>query len=551
MGATLTRTYRRRMADRELGPDATHEPEPRRLHPRAVGALAPVFYVPPLGSRPVRQVSTDELVALGRAFGVAVGDGEATAVRDEVNAMLASVPPVDELPTRRHGGDVGERTWREPTGDPCNAVATACHVPPRDAGEGPLSDATVGVKDVVAVAGVPMECGSDAMRGYVPGRDAAAVERLRAAGATIAAKTTLDEFAGCARGTTGTDGPVRNPHDREHTAGGSSGGSAVAVATGRTTVALGTDTGGSIRIPAAFCGVVGLKPTHGLVPLSGVVENTYTQDHLGPFAASVREAAAVLEAVAGKDPVDPASMAAAGRDDYRVGGYVDAVDDAPAVDALAVGVLEEAFGDGVRDAVADRTDAALEALADAGATVERVSVPEFEYGKAVKNALSFTELAAHWRDGGAQLRRGGVVDEGYQAAFARRTAAASGELSEFYRSKLLAGAFLLDAHDGRHYVRAQAAREVIADAVGDALAEYDVLAMPTVPAVAPPIADTADPGFDYARNTRLANVTRLPAVSLPNGSVDGLPVGLQLVAPAFAEARLLAASAAVEPHLDP
>jgi amidase/aspartyl-tRNA(Asn)/glutamyl-tRNA(Gln) amidotransferase subunit A len=497
----------------------------------------------------MRQLSTDELVRLGREFGVDVGETEAEALCEQVNGMLASLDAIDDLPVWSSGDDdeTGARTWREPEDDPHNALAVECHVPPT--GEGLLDGTSVGIKDIVAVAGVPMECGSATMRGYVPRIDATVVDRVRAAGAVITAKTNLDEFAGSARGTTSRDSPIRNPHDPERTAGGSSGGSAVAVANEQVDVALGTDTGGSIRIPASFCGVVGVKPTYGLVPISGIVENTYTQDHVGPLSTTVAESARVLEAMAGKDPTDPGSMAAAGRDDYRVGEFVSAVENAPEVADLAVGVLEEGFGDGVAPAVEERTDAALDAVEDAGASVTPVSVEEFEFGPAIKNILSFTELATHWRAGGAPYRRGGVVDEGYQAALARRANSSSGELSAFYRSKLLAGAQLVDAHDGRHYVRAQAAREPVLEAFTDAFEDVDVLAMPTMPDVAPPLADAADPGFDYARNTRIADVTRLPAVTLPNGDVDGLPVGFQLMGPLFGDDHLLAAAASVEPYL--
>lgn len=498
----------------------------------------------------MRQVSPSELIELGRKFGIEVDDAEVDAIQDQVNEMLSPLDGIDDLPTGGHHGNVGARTWQEPDDDPYNAVATVCHVPPSEAGTDVLQGMTVGLKDILAVAGVPMECGSTVMQGYVPQTDATVVDRLRTAGATIVAKTSLDEFAGSARGTTGVDSPVRNPHEAKHTAGGSSGGSAAAVAAGRTDVALGTDTGGSIRIPAAFCGVVGYKPTYGLVPLSGVVENTYTQDHVGPLSSSVADAASVLEAIAGKDSADPASMAAAGRDDYRVGNFVEATADAPRIEDLSIGVLEEGLGEGVTTAMAEQTQATIGELADAGASVKDVSVENFRYGLEIKNIMSFTELAAHWRDGGATFRRGGLVDEGYQTALARRAATSSGELSEFYRSKLLAGAQLMEAHQGRHYMRAQKAREVLFEEFGAVLDDVDVIAMPTVPDVAPRLEDVADPGFGYARNTRAANVTRLPAVTLPNGSIDGLPTGLQLMGPAFEDDRLLAAATAVERQIE-
>jgi amidase/aspartyl-tRNA(Asn)/glutamyl-tRNA(Gln) amidotransferase subunit A len=494
------------------------------------------------------ELSTEELRALAESFGVGLPDAQVEAVRENVNAFLEPLDEVDGIPVDRADG-LGDRTWRDPDpgSDPYNAVVHRCDVPHADP-DGDLAGLSVGLKDIVAVAGVPMECGSDAMRGFVPRTDAAVTRRLRRAGARITAKLTCDEFAGSARGTTGADGPVRNPNDPGHTAGGSSGGSAVAVATGEVDAAIGTDTGGSVRIPAAFCGVVGVKPTHGLVPLSGVVENTYTQDHVGPLAPDVATCARVLDAIAGKDPEDPASMVAAGHESYRVGGYAAAVADRPDAGDLTLALVEEGVGDGVSDAVAERTEAALGAVADAGGTVRRVSVDGFDRAPTVKNLLSLHELAAHWRAGGAPYRRGGVVDTGFQAALASRTGTGGRDLSAYYRSKLLAGAHLLD-RGGRRYTRAQAAREALAASFADALGDADALVLPTMPDVAPRLDDADDPGFAYGRNTRPADVTRQPAVTVPNGTVDGLPVGVQLMGPAFGEADLLGAAAAVEPLL--
>ncbi|MFC6940626.1 amidase [Salinirubellus sp. GCM10025818] len=490
----------------------------------------------------MRRLSERELIELGAEFGIDVDETEAGSIVERVNEMIEPLDELSEIPVYGNADAGGARTWHEPEDDPLDALAVECDVPPSPDHTGELDGVTVGVKDIVAVAGVPMQCNSAVMNGFTPRTDATVVRRLRGAGARITAKTNLDEFAASASGATGLRGPIRNPHDADHTAGGSSGGSAAAVATGTVDAALGTDTGGSIRIPASFCGVVGLKPTYGLVSLSGVVENTYTQDHVGPITPSVESAARVLEAIAGRDEHDPASLQAAGRKGYDVGGYADAVEDPPSIESLEIGVLEEGFGEGVDPTVEDRTDAVVDRLEDAGATVESVSVRYYEYGPSIKNTLSFTELAAHWRAGAAPYRRGGVVDEGYQSGVAARAARASGQLGEFYRSKLLAGAGIIANHDGRPYTRAQAAREVLREEFEEALSGVDALLMPTMPGTAPSLDDAPDPGFDYGRNTRAADITRLPAVTVPNGADDGLPIGLQLIGDAFGEARLLAAA---------
>lgn len=492
----------------------------------------------------MRELSPDELVTMGKRFQVEVDDGEARELAGRVNEMLRPLDAVDDLPVRTRPEPEGERSWHEPTDDPLNAIATRCAVPP--AADGILAGMTLGVKDIIAIAGLPMECASIPMRGYIPGFDAVIVDRLRHAGATIEAKTNLDEFAASGRGTTSASGAIKNPHDTTRTAGGSSGGTAAAVAAGLVDGGLGTDTGGSIRIPAGFCGVVGLKPTYGLVPLHGIVENTYTQDHVGPMTRTLDDAARMLEVMAGKDERDPASLQAAGRDAYAVGEYQSAVAAPPAPDELQLGVLAEGFSTGVSDDVVRATETAIDQLEDAGAQLEEVSVPEFEYGKAVKNILSFTELAAHWRAGGAAYRRGGQIDEGYQSALASRGAARSSELGAFYKQKLLAGAQIIDGHAGRPYTRAQLARETIREAFDAVLNGLDGLVLPTLPDIAPKIDEASEPGFDYARNTRFADITRLPALTMPNGTLEGLPVGFQVVGDAFSEARLLSVGKTIQ-----
>ncbi len=495
-----------------------------------------------------RRFSPGEVRDLAEAAGVAVGDRELPALRDEIEALLAGAEELVELPVEWSSA-AGDRSWRRPTTEGYNALSVACDVR-RDNADGRLTGTTVGVKDVIAVAGVPMECGSAVMREYVPDTDASVVDRLLDAGATITAKTSLDEFAGSARGTTRQGSPVRNPRDPDRTAGGSSGGSAAAVADGQVDVALGTDTSGSVRIPASFCGVVGLKPTYGLVPLSGVVENTYTLDHVGQLTTSADDAAAVLEAIAGADASDPASLMAAGRDDYAVGGYTAAVETGTSIDSVTIGLLEEGIGPGVRDDVVGLTVDAADRLRDAGAIVRRVSVDHYDHLPAVKNVLSATEIAAHWRADAAPVRRPGSVDPAYQAAFAARRRTADRSVNTFYKAKLLAGTYLMTGDASRTYARARAACDVFRDQFDKALADVDALLLPTMPDVAPRIEDAGSPGFDYARNTRAANVTGLPAITLPHGTIDGLPVGLQLIGHSFAEDELLCLADAVEPLLD-
>jgi amidase/aspartyl-tRNA(Asn)/glutamyl-tRNA(Gln) amidotransferase subunit A len=495
--------------------------------------------------RTTRLLSEADLLALADEWGVDVSEREAAELLPRVNRRLE---PLDEVyDVRLDGpGTTGDRSWREPTAeeDPYNALVTVCAVPPTD--EGALSGLDVGLKDNIAVAGVPMGCGSAVMEGFVPTEDATVVDRLRAAGATIAAKCNLDEFAGGGRGIA-VDGRISHPTDTDRFPGGSSGGSAAAVLAGQVDLALGTDTGGSVRVPAALCGLVGVKPTYGLVPIDGVMENTYSLDHVGVISRGVEAAAESLDALAGKTERDPASMAAAGHDDYDVGGYAAATTEPVSPSELTVVRLTEAF-EASAPAVAEHVDSVLDALSEAGATVTDVSLPAVEYVDIIKGCVTYPELAQYWRDGGVPLRRGGGGESRDQVGFARRAEAASGELNLFYRGRILTGARLLTAHGGRHYSRALAARRALRERVADALddAEAAAAVTPTAPIVAPRHEDAGDLDYGITANTRVANVTEQPAVTVPCGTVEELPVGLQLLGRRFDERRLFRVAAGLE-----
>lgn len=494
--------------------------------------------------RTVRQLSEDDLLALAEEWGIDVDEREAAELLPRVNRRLRPLDEVYEIPLDPPG-TTGDRSWHEPTAetDPYNALVTVCDVGPTD--EGPLTGLEVGLKDNIALAGVPMQCGSAVMEGFVPSEDATVVDRLRAAGATITAKCNLDEFAGGGRGMA-ADGRISHPSDTDRFPGGSSGGSAAAVLADQVDVALGTDTGGSVRVPAALCGLVGVKPTHGVVPIDGVMENTYSLDHVGVLAGSVDQAAATLDALAGKTERDPASMAAAGHDDYTAGGYAAAAEDPLPPEDLSLVRLTEGF-EGSAPGVADRVEGALADLSDAGATVTDVSLPASDRVDTIKNCVTYPELAQYWRDGGVPLRRGGGESRD-QVGFARRAEAANGELNPFYRGRILAGARLLTAHDGRHYSRALAARRQLRERVADALDEAGAAAVvaPTAPIVAPRHEDAGDLDYGITGNTRIANVTEQPGLTVPCGTVDRLPVGLHLLGRRFDERRLFRVAAGLE-----
>ena len=482
---------------------------------------------------------------LANRLGHGVSDGELDRIAALVDSEVTSYATLmEERPARSrpdHPRDVTIDPGSE--ADPHNAFLATFAL---DGAEtGPLAGLDVALKDNVAVAGVPTTCGSRVFETAVPGEHATVVDRLRAAGATVVGKTNMDEMAYGPTSETSQFGPVRNPVDREHVAGGSSSGSAAAVATGAVDVAVGTDTGGSVRIPSSLCGVVGVKPSYGAVSRSGVVDAAPSMDHVGPIARDLTTAARALDAMVGADSRDPASAAA-----ERLGATTDGVEDPPALDACSFGVPEALFGEHVDDAVETRIRAVVDDVADAGATVEPVSLPGVPTLETVWKAIVNTELAAMFLASGAPVARRRSVDTDWYDAAADAVAARGDAFGETVRAMTTAGAWILEKEDGRPYTRALERREQFTAVLDRELAEHDALLSPTTPATAPTVSTDADTRrVPLAYNTRPADLAHVPAVSLPAGRVDGLPIGLQLYGRRYEDAALLGVARAVERSL--
>lgn len=470
-------------------------------------------------------------------------DDELEALREELIAQAGGLDALRALAPARPEGTAGRRTHRrpEPGEDPLGAVLRWCDVEP--SGEGPLSGMRVSVKDSIAVAGVPMSCGFRALEGFVPARDSVVVERLRRAGARVVAVTNMDCLGMAAGGETSGYGITRNPHDRARTAGGSSSGAAAGLSHPRIDLALGTDQGGSIRVPASWCGVLGLKPTHGLVPYTGCAGIDPVLDHVGPLATSTAELAAVLDAIAGADPSDPRQRDVPQRD------YGAVVARAPErLGAVRVGVLAEGFAAavGVTDAVAAAARETATRLGEMGADVREVSVPEHLTGGPPSLVCNLEGLAA-LLDG---FPAGGAPD--FTHALGAALARAADELSPQVRASWAAGAELRRRFHGAAYAAALEARPAYQAAYDRALAEVDVLLMPTTPfpAYVPPqdgdVGGLVERGWAMLTNTEPFNFTGHPALSMPTGAVDGLPLGTMLVARRFEDDVLLRVAAAYE-----
>jgi aspartyl-tRNA(Asn)/glutamyl-tRNA(Gln) amidotransferase subunit A len=414
-----------------------------------------------------------------------------------------------------------------------------------DAGDrrGPLAGVPVALKDNMCTRGIATTCSSRILEGWRPPYDATVVTRLREAGAVIVGKTNLDEFAMGSSTENSAFGPTRNPHDPTKVPGGSSGGSAASVAAGFAPVALGSDTGGSIRQPAALCGVVGVKPTYGAVSRYGLVAFASSLDQIGPFTATVADAALVLEVIGGHDPMDSTSI------DQPAPSLTNVLDEG--VDGLRVGLVQELLGEGIAPDVRRRVEAAAEALAKAGAKVEEASVPAAVYGLSAYYLIAPAEASSNLAryDG---VRYGVRVDGATTGDMmdATRTAGFGAEV----KRRIMLGTYALSAgYYDAYYGKALQVRTLIIRDFQAAYEQFDVLLSPTSPTTAFELgAKTADPLTMYLNDicTIPSNLSGDPAMSVPYGAGDdGMPVGVQVLAPALGEPVMFRVAAALEGSL--
>jgi aspartyl-tRNA(Asn)/glutamyl-tRNA(Gln) amidotransferase subunit A len=404
--------------------------------------------------------------------------------------------------------------------------------------KGPLAGVPLALKDNMCTRGIPTTCSSKILEGWRPPYDATVVTRLREAGAVVVGKTNLDEFAMGSSTENSAFGVTRNPHDPARVPGGSSGGSAAAVAAGFSSLALGSDTGGSIRQPAALCGVVGVKPTYGTVSRYGLIAFASSLDQIGPFAGSVDDAALLLETMWAHDPCDSTSIPEA-RPSLATGADVS---------GLRVGLIDEMVdGEGIEPAVRDATLAAARALTDAGAKVDTVSLPSTKYGISAYYLIAPAEASSNLAryDG---VRYGLRVDapDITQMNAATRDAGFGPEV----KRRIMLGTYALSAgYYDAYYGQAQRVRTLIIRDFERAYENFDVLLSPTAPTVAFEIGSKADdPLAMYLCDvcTVPVNLTGHAAMSVPFGTSNGLPIGVQVFAPALGEPVMFRAARAIE-----
>lgn len=494
----------------------------------------------------VPRPTTAEIAALAGDLGYTSVVDAAEEYTAMISGMLGVYDAVDSIPEPQVLQGRGPVAHRVPSReeDPHHGWELRASI--RGAEQGPLAGVRVGVKDSVMVAGLPMANGSDVLDGYVPAQDATVVTRALAAGAEIVGKTVNEYFCMSGGSHTSSSGPVHNPHRMGTSSGGSSSGSAVVLVTGDADMTLGADQAGSIRMPASWSGVVGLKPTYGLVPYTGIATLDGFFDHVGPMTRTVTDNARLLSVIAGSDGIDPRQR------DLSVGDYLGRIDEG--VQGLRIGILQEGFGgDGSEPGVDEAVREAAESLRDRGAVVEDVSVPLHRLGPALWTAIAIEGMAETvLRDQGFGFGRPDFYPTDLMQHLWDRRDQVDGRPANVLLFTLV-GRYV-DAKQGRlGYAKAVNRTRALRAAYDDALTRYDVLVTPTTPQTARPLPDpAAGPGaqitaaIEMSANTTPFNITHHPALSVPCGTLDGLPVGLQLIGRHFDEAVLYRAGRAVE-----
>lgn len=496
---------------------------------------------------PIQAPKPDQILNIAEDFGMEISTADAESFAGLMSGIKASYDRLDELsePTLpvKYPRLPGYRPGAEE--NPYNAWYWKTDI--RGASGGPLKGKRIAIKDNTCVAGVPMMNGSRVLEGYVPEVDATVVTRILDAGGTILGKSTSEDLCFSGGSHTSKPGPVRNPHDPSRSAGGSSSGSGALLAAGEVDMALGGDQGGSIRMPASWCGVYGLKPTHGLVPYTGVFPIELTLDHCGPMATSTADCALLLSVIAGRDGLDPRQI------ETRTQDYVAALK--KKADGLKVAVLKEGFGRPESEAVVDKkVREAVKRLGKLGAQVSEVSIPMHLDGLHIWTALiveGSTELMI--KGNGFGTNWDGHYVTSLLDAYARGWRSRPDDMAETVKMVLFFGEYARRYYHGRYYAKAQNLRRALRQAYDQVLEHNDVLVMPTMPFRAPPLPapdcsreEYVGRALDMLGNTCPFDASGHPAMTVPCGMEDGLPIGLMLVGRRYDDATVLRAAHAFE-----
>jgi len=408
--------------------------------------------------------------------------------------------------------------------------------------EGPLAGIPIAIKDNISTKGIQTTCASKILTGYIPPYDAHVIEKLKAAGAIIIGKANMDEFAMGSSTETSFYGPTLNPWDTDRVPGGSSGGSAAAVAGGEAPLALGSDTGGSVRCPASFCGVVGLKPTYGVISRYGLISYANSLEQIGPFGSCVRDVATIFDVIAGHDPRDSTSV-------NREANYSLALKND--VKGMKIGIPQEYFGEGTDKDVEKSVRDAINTLEEFGATTIDVKMPNTKYALSAYYVIAMSEASSNLArfDG---MRYGlRVEDSDWHTTFSQVRAAGFGDE---VKRRILLGTYALSAgyHD-KYYLKALKIRTLIKQDFEKAFANVDVLIAPTMPYPAFKIGEKIDDPISLFLadvDTVPVNLAGVPSISVPCGFSNGLPIGMQVIGKHFDEAAILRTAYTFEENTD-
>jgi amidase len=488
----------------------------------------------------LRKPAAEDVAGYAASLGWDLKGAELDAYVGKIGLALDALDRVEDLPLPDVDLKWPARRVLPPAPDEYNSWITRCEV--SGASEGPLAGRTVGVKDCIAVAGVPMTNGGRRTPVLVPTEDAVVIERLLDAGATITGKTNLEDL-GAGLGEGSAYGAARNPVDPTRSTGGSSSGSGSAVAAGEVDMALGADEGGSVRIPAAWCGLVGMKATHGLVPSYGMSYMNHTIDHIGPMTKTVRDNALMLEVIAGPDWRDPQWTT----DMPDTFSYLSA--EGKGIASLRIGILTEGLEPvGASPDVIAAFEAAAKVLQQLGATVSNVSVPLWVNGWALGSAgLAAGTHAMVTSFGTGSFSHLGRIDPQAVAINVAQSALGGDHLPPMFKSMLLTVEHVKKHYGMLPYVKAHNLRLELRKQVNAALADVDVLIMPTTPEVAHPLLTAPHGPEEFidgrvhksTANTSPTDLTGHPSLTVPCGTGEaGMPVGLQIVGPRYAEELL-------------
>jgi amidase len=486
----------------------------------------------------------NDVLEFARAHQLELTGAEARSLAAAVATLVPALDSIDALTgepqesvTRYRERQVGERPSR--TDDPLNAVVRRCRV--RGAASGKLAGKRIGLKDSVCVAGIPASGGSHVLQGYAPDCDATIVARMLDAGAEIVAMLNMDDFALSGDGRTSAYGPTLNPHNPAYCSGGSSSGSAAALYYDWVDITIGTDQGGSIRIPSSWSGTVGIKPTYGLVPYTGVMSIDPSLDHVGPMARSVRDLALMLEVIAGKDPLDPR------QGDVPVQPYTEALD--RGVAGLRLAVVREGFEQpGAEPGVNAAVRGAVESLVKLGAKAEEVSIPVHYEATNLLWPIVGEGMMRLAQTGLQSTHRRGRYNPGLAEFFGAHWPERAAREASTVKMMIVLGEYLASRSHSRIYAKAQNRRAAVTAAYDRVLANFDALVMPSTPMKANR-QDEQSP-YSMITNTAPFDVTGHPGLSVPCAMSGGLPVGMMLIGRHFEDATLLRFGSAFEQSAD-